>query len=327
MGLIYHYTSPDAALSILRGKKLWFTDCEYLNDPAELDYCYQLLNEAWITVNRELGTPEGQIDRGMFRRSNPYVRDLDIGEDFYIAARYYAACFSRRDDDIGLLSNYALQADHAAYVLAIDREELIGELESLSHQMGSRGVHFEVLHGAVRYDRQKALERIKCMVQEFLAAYRAAPKGSALDIPVSEDVWSLHERLAESLTRISPFIKRQSFSYEQEYRVVLVFWADPRSDALCGGGSLEKTTVAHELPARSMTDGEGAVERYRVGQTGVVVPYVELDLGQRMTRIVKEVCVATGCGIGSARGGVERLLFSEGYRSTQVREMAGLFRL
>mgnify|MGYP000222987763 CR=1 FL=1 len=72
MGLVYHYTSPGGALGILQNKALWFTDCEFMNDPTELAYCYELYDRAWVEVCRELGMPENQIEQEITRFANPY---------------------------------------------------------------------------------------------------------------------------------------------------------------------------------------------------------------------------------------------------------------
>ena len=41
-GLAFHYTSPSGLLGILSQKRLWFSDCDYLNDSSESDYFFDI---------------------------------------------------------------------------------------------------------------------------------------------------------------------------------------------------------------------------------------------------------------------------------------------
>lgn len=45
IGDIYHYTSVDGIIGILKNKELWFTNIYFLNDNQELFYTYKLINE------------------------------------------------------------------------------------------------------------------------------------------------------------------------------------------------------------------------------------------------------------------------------------------
>ena len=42
-GFIYHYTSSEGLLGILRDKTLWFTDTMALNDSSEGNYIWEIL--------------------------------------------------------------------------------------------------------------------------------------------------------------------------------------------------------------------------------------------------------------------------------------------
>lgn len=93
MGLLYHYTSPGAALSILWNKVLWFSGCEFMNDPEKIAYCHRLYDEAWAEVCLEEGVPEEQINWRITIWANPYECKSPISEEFAfsVPARRYSS--------------------------------------------------------------------------------------------------------------------------------------------------------------------------------------------------------------------------------------------
>ena len=48
--LVYHYTSADAALSILQNGTLRFTECGSLDDKSEFAYYKKPLEAAWCII-------------------------------------------------------------------------------------------------------------------------------------------------------------------------------------------------------------------------------------------------------------------------------------
>jgi len=48
--IVYHYTSPDGILGILKNKELRFTDCQYLNDKGEFIYIRKPLEKAYKEI-------------------------------------------------------------------------------------------------------------------------------------------------------------------------------------------------------------------------------------------------------------------------------------
>ena len=54
IGDIYHYTSVDGIIGILKNKELWFTNIYFLNDNQELFYTYKLINEVVKEIKNDL---------------------------------------------------------------------------------------------------------------------------------------------------------------------------------------------------------------------------------------------------------------------------------
>ena len=101
--IVYHYTSPDGILNILRDKTLWFTDCQYLNDIEEFIYIKEPFKEAYEKITKERSEKrENLYDFIESFFASPYevmgIRDINnqldtskktIGFKYH---RYYVLC-------------------------------------------------------------------------------------------------------------------------------------------------------------------------------------------------------------------------------------------
>ena len=143
MGLVYHYTSPEGALGILKNRTLWFTDCEFMNDPAELKYCHDLYNRAWVEVCRERGMSEAQIGREITKHANPYMCESIASEAVgaYVPARYYVLSTCLNGNDPAMWANYANKEGKVGYSLEFDRDKLIQMLEELVSESSKFGIY------------------------------------------------------------------------------------------------------------------------------------------------------------------------------------------
>jgi hypothetical protein len=84
---LYHYTNADGLLSMLRSGRLWATDASYMNDPRELSYGYDLLEEL-VRAQPRLRTVRERL-----------VRLIRTAVDDKIAnGRVYVASFCRDPD-------------------------------------------------------------------------------------------------------------------------------------------------------------------------------------------------------------------------------------
>src|SRR5688572_3604625 len=62
---VFHYTSAEGLMGIISNGTFWLSNAAYLNDPAELSYPVELVNEVLRTHRLELLTPlKGQMTVG-----------------------------------------------------------------------------------------------------------------------------------------------------------------------------------------------------------------------------------------------------------------------
>lgn len=311
MGLVYHYTSPEAALSILQSRTLRFTDCEFLNDPAELAYCNSLYNRVWVEAQRDAGVPEGQIDHEITRYANPYecesVASDVIGRS--VTARYYAFCACRAGDDAALWANYASRGGTAGYALGFDCEALVSALSNAASRCGREGMCVEVLSGEVCYDEASQVGRMRGLIDECLS------KQGQIDVDTNNviDRVSRQESLKGDhwlrFSGLAPFIKRPEFSYEQEYRFALkIAWAfeDPCQDSYATRPS---ENACCDLPI---------TPKCRTGFAGAMVPYLDVNLRESFGNVLKSVRVFSNTESDLVVRGARRLMSELGLGGVSV---------
>ncbi len=332
MGTVYHYTSPEAALSIIRDRKLRCTDCEYLNDASELAYCYQLYDQAWVDVQHELGIPEAEINRQITRYANPYVCESAASETLgaSISARYYVLCTSTCGDDVVLWENYANASGVPGYALGFDADALASSLEDAAQQSVSDGFSIEVLSGPVCYDQEKQLSSIKSLVRDYFHALHesSSPSAHPIDRVVREEI--ARSNHWAKVSSFSPFMKSYSFSGEREYRFVLKIaglgeqMTSEDSHYLDFAGRHEKARYADgdsvrraDCPTACDQDKSAAL-CFRSGRCGAMTPYIKLDLSSVLDAALVSVRIAPSAERELSVRGMERLLAYSGLKNVSV---------
>ena len=106
--LVYHYTSVDGLLGIIKSKSLWFTECSVLNDESEGIHIVEKAKEVLM--------------------EQPYEKEyvsfvLDSLHD-KIKSKCFICSFSRDNDSLPLWQNYTKSNDKAGYNLAFKISDL-----------------------------------------------------------------------------------------------------------------------------------------------------------------------------------------------------------
>ena len=287
MGLVFHYTSPEAALSILHQRALWFTDCAHMNDPEEVAYCYELYNRAWTDICRERGTLEENVNHEITGLAEPHECESVASEvvGAYVAARYYVFCTCTDGDSPAMWANYTGGGEGAGCVLAFDRDALIQSLQVVAAEASRYGLCAEVLCGPVLYDEREQLESINSTIKKYLEELDAASEFAGNDIDRimnNEIVRGFHWEWLEGL---APFIKRPKYAGEREYRFVLKVaqaelpqkMIDPLQERVAVGG------IASGGITGSLSRMRNPLSiKSRAGLTGEAIPYCDVQLEEAM---------------------------------------------
>ena len=196
---LYHYTTINALINIVKENELWITKWDYLNDVDEfrvaLDACKEVLKDENVR-------PEIIQDIANSTNENLYVNSL--------LHDYFVLSFSWDRDSQLLWSNYS---NYDGVNLEVDFEKLI---ENLDHRI--------LWHGLVNYsfDSQKECLR-KTFYDELLNVEEFGKIKSLNEINRLEgrEYEMLIVYMSIICTLYSMFFKRYCFVGEKEYRFVL----------------------------------------------------------------------------------------------------------
>lgn len=299
MGIVYHYTSPQGALGILQNRTIWFTDCEFMNDQAELVYCCDLLESVWLDACEKFGFAEDLGRLGVRFCPDPYS-DIYLSEHadsdgtyHGTTVRRYILSASRDEDCIGIWNGFVKSTSGFGYALGFDEDVLKRELGKMRSQ-GQWHKSFDVDVLDVVYEPQKQREEMHNDVNA--AVVRAL--SDVTDDPMDKltRAMELRSDLLGIAEKHKPRFKARSFAYEREVRAVI-----EASDEYV-----------------SSLESELMQLKFRAGPSGVITPYLEWNFSSCAQELVREVRLSPYMEIEASKRGMERLLRSEGYVTVRV---------
>lgn len=298
---LYHYTTVEGLLGIVRSRSLWVTDVEFMNDAQELRFGRPELRAALVERADRLcppGSEDGGPDCSKATLLRSAAEHLDQPGGIFASRQWhavYVACFCESEDLLSQWRGYgasggfaigfrrsSLEAlEHAARSSLDERLAtlLAGSQEGVEHP-SSPGTPTDIRLARVSYG-DEAVDRV---VADVLSRIAQEPT----DHPGAEGHYRSKTVLLPSLATI----KHGSFREEQEWRLII-----------------------------SASFGEASVA-FRSAHLGLI-PYVELPLPERA---IASVVVGPGEQRELRRHGVERLLDENGLEDVEVRDTAAPFR-
>lgn len=265
---IYHYTTVDALLGILRGKEkicLWATDFRYLNDPSEFYVGIKFVNSYIHEVEQKLGIKEKDSIREKFIWQN--VLEFKGFSSMIIS-------LSENIDSLPMWNMYGKNGK--GLVLIFDRDNL----EKYCREHSS----YCFLDACVYYDHNYEDNREHIRFDNFeetrklchnvlLNIYESTLKTLSKENYLEEDK---QDAIAVAIfTHFCPFVKHFAYSYEREHRIAIRVYDSNLKENSCKDIQLKNYTnpelieFLEKIPLQSF----GFRER-----NGVLVPYTKFSL-------------------------------------------------
>lgn len=254
-GTLFHYTSGEGLLGILRSKTIWASHLRFLNDARELQYGLDLL----VPHFRE------HIRKRVDGRWAELLVDQFV--DALKEASLYVACFCESGD---LLSQWRGYARGGGFALGFDT----AAVASLGQPVQFERVIYEQELGADLADRWARM-----MAESFVAAFNTdfmdatKARDGAGDIPEShveefaKRIYEFHTGEGARAAHAAAHLKDPAFSEEREWRI---------------------------LGYRGWHGNYGTPPEFRVGDFGLT-PYIEIDLSTSEGRLpLREIVVGPG---------------------------------
>ena len=198
---LFHYTSLEGLLGIVKHKTLWLSNVSTFNDTSELHYGGEVIMEV---INEALHSqPPGQ------NLAPDLEAAVEKGKRFieHLPSHYYAFCFCSDHDRLCQWRAYGAGA--AGFEIGFSRSRLEGYLASKRWRVSDP---MPMLYGKPRM--KKAARRFISKAQAIAGSPEHALKGGDLD--------KLNDEFAFKLFLFPLAVKNPSFSEEKEWRIIQV---------------------------------------------------------------------------------------------------------
>ena len=198
--VVWHYTTGDGLLGILKTGQIFSTQLACLNDQTELNYGIDLFRSTLLNLRNERPELRDADTELIFRHAEESAL-LDVVPE----SPFYVACFSRHDDDLSQWRAYG--SGENGYAIGFYTEHL--KLPNL-------------IFGKVNYLRELHEQLMREIAVEFINFFKA---GIVNRRSLTTEIW-LSEFLPAwevALGRVSPMMKHQAFRQEKEFRCIRRF--------------------------------------------------------------------------------------------------------
>lgn len=191
---IYHYTSAEGLIGILKNQELWFTNIYFLNDNNEMFYTYKLILEVIeeLKDNIKPDLYKSIKDRCDYVLSEDYLIEE---QDTFGRPEYYIASFSLYNDSISLW-NYYTKSNVTGYNLEFQPYILTEKTN---------------IYGKVCYNINEQKEMLKSTIEKANLAIKGL-KDERINV-----IWTLWK----NFIIYSLFFKHENYKAEKEYRIII----------------------------------------------------------------------------------------------------------
>lgn len=286
---IFHYTSPEAMISILRNESIRFTDCQFLNDRTEYNHILDPLKEAIAQVestlyNKEITRlVEQQLGKNYQYEKFTYKRDSEgkiLLETTF--SRYYVFCASIAPDSLSMWNYYVKSGSYQGYNIGISVNRII---DSLPTQLVD-----SLMYGQVIHDNKQKISLLTEVLESADDALEAAKRELKDDEDYEFELESVQDEVMFDLVRklnyYRLFFKDGAFEDEKEFRIAIL------------------------LPQAEDTSTASDIVRDFTTKHGVITPHFDLKVPKKCFRRIN---LSPMLESELAVEGLRRLLYSYKY--------------
>lgn len=293
--ILYHYTSQEGLLGIIRNKEIWATKISYLNDTIEYKYAINLTSEiikdrqktyseepppffSDKKENTSSATVRGiplTVPSGPERYGEEWI-EYNMLDDFCELIprfeEYHVFVFSLSENG-NLLSQWRGYCPHGGYSIGFNTS-------TFSKLMKKKGLIFV----KCIYKRDDQVALINNIIDNYLKDIRS--KSGELSDSVEMRMELISEYLAKVLT-VAPKLKSESFKEESEWRIVTV--------------PLKETNFI----------------KFREGKS-TIIPYIRINIDDNGNMPIEEVIISPSSHKLLSNNAVKLLLSTEEIESCRV---------
>lgn len=276
--VVYHYTSANSFFSILDSKKIWFSDCQFMNDRSEYVYIKEIFFNAIEGTSMDSGTHESR-NRIVDYILGPLYCGIEpqnyTGNKIYKGlaglafTRFYLLCASLECDNLSLWNYYVKNNNYYGYNLGI-------KITNFTENIKKSGIN--ITHGKINYDRDMQIKTLHNKILELDKKYNT----NHLEEPLEDmAIEAYQDELSNYLIEKCLFYKNPAFAHEKEYRFVIEASTNETSD--------NKVEIGHHP-----------------NNIGLIVPH--LKIGFPLEDAISEITLSPMAEKEVAKKGVDSLL-------------------
>ncbi len=265
----YHYTSPEALLSIIKNSTVYFTDIRYFNDKSENTYIYNCFKEFLNNHPNQYS-----VLRNLMKDLFPDTESLNVqtSQPNYPfidkQRRFFVFCTCIDPDSLSMWNYYVKNGNYKGYNIGLLPTQII-------KSFGGKSKDIEVLFGNVIYQKDDQLKEIELVATELENHFRGTRnknKGLAA--------------LFLYCQRYSAFFKNDKFSHEKEFRFVISIDEDKLTNYTEGPLKLDfRISNGIVTPYLALHFSKKALKRVQLS------PNTEVDISKKS---IKEFCRCEG---------------------------------
>lgn len=217
--IVYHYTSPDAFLSIIQNQSIRFTDIRYLNDRAEGIYFVKLLLDFVEKNTGKYPLFEEVINQLLKGNDWKKIQNLETTEVIYNeiprmpykAERVFVFCACAEPDQLNMWNYYVNNGAYQGYNIGLRVKELLKTFDTPDQNTIDA---FHVYYGNVLYDEKWQMTEIRMLAKSIERGIDSTPdKQRAIKYA--------QLNLRSYINAQGAFYKHPKFKAENEFRIIV----------------------------------------------------------------------------------------------------------
>lgn len=217
--IVYHYTGPDAFLSIIQHQTVRFTDIRYLNDRAEGIYFVKLLLDF---LDKNVGKYpyfEEAVNELLKDNDRAKIQKLEVTEVHfreiprmpYKAERVFVFCACAEPDLLNMWNYYVNNGAYQGYNIGLRVKDFLKTFDTPDQNIIDA---FQVYYGNVIYDERYQMREIRMLAEGI-------EKGIQISPDKKRAVKYAQLTLRAYINAQGAFYKHPKFKAEKEFRIIV----------------------------------------------------------------------------------------------------------
>lgn len=205
----YHYTSPEAFLSIIKSTRVRFTDIRFLNDRSERIYLVKLMCDYFNENKQKFPHVEEAFYNLISNNPVESIRNLSISKINFDTSlpidnvRHFVFCMCEECDMLNMWNYYVNNGLYQGYNIGINVLEFLKTFDVENKNLLDA---FTVYYGKVIYNKGKQYKELEILFQ---------------DLEKENNFDYIKIRLKLYIDTYCAFFKHIKFENEKEFRIVI----------------------------------------------------------------------------------------------------------